>query len=311
MKRAILLAAAIAGAASLAAVVAGAQGRGAPAIRMQTLSVYDILYVLTGGGGNTLALMRDDGVVLIDTKNPGSGKALQENIESVSDKPVTTIINTHAHADHTGSNPEFPSAVQIIAQEHTKANMQKMDAFKGPNARFLPNKTVADRMTLFDGPDRLELYYFGRGHTDGDLIVVFPEKRVAYFGDLFPAKAAPVIDVANGGSGVEFPKTLARAIAEIKGIARVVTGHDNSIAVMANAASGSAIFANPRPMAWKDLEEYADFNRDFLAAVQEAMKAGKSAADAAASLQLPERYKDYNMQNARANVEAIYKELGK
>jgi glyoxylase-like metal-dependent hydrolase (beta-lactamase superfamily II) len=310
MKRAILLTASIA--AAVTSVSAGGQGRGgAPPIRMQTLSVYDILYVLTGNGGNTLALMRDDGVVLIDTKNPGSGKALQENIESVSDKPITTIINTHAHADHTGSNPEFPSAVQIIAQEHTKANMQKMDAFKGPNARFLPNKTVSDRMTLFDGPDRMELYYFGRGHTDGDLIVVFPEKRVAYFGDLFPAKAAPVIDVANGGSGVEFPKTLARAIAEIKGIARVVTGHDSSIAVMANAASGSAIFANPRPMAWKDLEEYADFNRDFLAAVQEAMKAGKSAADAAASLQLPERYKDYNMQNARANVEAIYKELGK
>jgi len=310
MKRAILLAASIT--AAVTSVSAGGQGRGgAQPIRMQTLSVYDILYVLTGNGGNTLALMRDDGVVLIDTKNPGSGKALQENIESVSDKPITTIINTHAHADHTGSNPEFPSAVQIIAQEHTKANMQKMDAFKGPNARFLPNKTVADRMTLFDGPDRMELYYFGRGHTDGDLIVVFPEKRVAYFGDLFPAKAAPVIDVANGGSGVEFPKTLARAIAEIKGIARVVTGHDSSIAVMANAASGSAIFANPRPMAWKDLEEYADFNRDFLAAVQEAIKAGKSASEAAASLQLPERYKDYNMQNARGNVEAIYAELKK
>lgn len=307
MKRAMLLAASMA--AAVTSVSAGGQNRGAQPIRMQTLSVYDILYVLTGSGGNTLALMRDDGVVLIDTKNPGSGKALQENIESVSDKPVTTIINTHAHADHTGSNPEFPNATRIIAQERTKANMLRMDAFQGPNARFLPNQTVADRMTLFDGPDRMELYYFGRGHTDGDLVVVFPEKRVAYFGDLFPAKAAPAIDVANGGSGVEFPKTLARAVAAIKGIARVVTGHDTAIAVMANTASGSAIFANPRPMAWKDLEEYADFNRDFLAAVQEAIKAGKSAADAAASLQLPERYKDYNLQNARANVEAIYAEL--
>jgi hypothetical protein len=64
-------------------------------------------------------------------------------------------------------------------------------------------------------------------------------------------------------------------------------------------------------MSWKDLEEYADFNRDFLAAVQEAMKAGKSAADAAATLQLPERYKAYDMQRARANVEAIYNELNR
>src|SRR5205814_4050316 len=174
--------------------------------------VRDILYVLTGGGGNALALMRDDGVVLIDTKAPGSGKGIRESIEAVTDQPVTIIVNTHAHADHTGGNVEFTKATQIIAQEHTKANMQKMDAFKGPNARFLPNKTVADRMTLFDGLDRMELYYFGRGHTDGDLVVVFPEKRLAYFGDLFPAKAAPMIDTANGGSGVEFPNTLAKAV---------------------------------------------------------------------------------------------------
>jgi cyclase len=308
MTRAMVLAVLIT-AAIVSMPPAGAQERRPNAVRMQTLSVWDTLYVLTGSGGNTLALMRDDGVVLVDTKLPGAGKSIQETIEAVTDKPVTTIINTHAHIDHTGGNADFPGAVQIIAQEHTRANMGRMDAFKGANDRFLPNKIVTDRLTLFDGTDRLELYYFGRGHTDGDLVVVFPEKRLAYLGDLFPARAAPVIDRENGGSAVEFPKTLARAIAEIKGITRVVTGHDDSTYGQGRSPSGAAIFANPRPMTWKDLEEYADFNRDFLAAVQEAMKAGKSAADAAATLQLPERYKEYDMQQAKANVEAIYNEL--
>jgi hypothetical protein len=78
-----------------------------------------------------------------------------------------------------------------------------------------------------------------------------------------------------------------------------------------DAASASAIFANPQTMSWDDLKEYADFNRDFLAAVKEAIKEGKTAAQAAATLRLPATYKDYDMQNAAANVAAIYRELGR
>ena len=312
MTRVIVLGALIAvGALSMEA--AGHQDRqqGAKVVRIQTLNVRDILYVLTDGGGNTLALMRDDGVVLIDTKLPGWGRPLLDAVQAVTDKPVTMIINTHTHADHTGGNAEFPSVTQIVAHESTKANMQKMDAFMGPSARFLPNRTVTDRLSLLDGLDRIDLYYFGRGHTDGDLIVVFPEKRLAHFGDLFPAKAAPFIDAANGGSAVAFPQTLARAVAEIKGVNRVTTGHEEASLVPRDANSGAAIFANPRTMTWSDLQEYADFNRDFLAAVQEAIKAGKTAADAFATLRLPDRYKGYDMQHAKANVEAVYRELGK
>ena len=78
---------------------------------MQTLNVRDILYILTGGS-NTLALMRDEGVLLVDTKPAGWGRAILDNIESVTDQPVTTIINTHAHADHAGGNVEFPDATR-------------------------------------------------------------------------------------------------------------------------------------------------------------------------------------------------------
>jgi cyclase len=295
--------------------IAGAAARGQPAddrrVTMQTLSVYDILYVLTGGGGNTLALMRDDGIVLVDTKLPGWGQAMLDAMGAVSDKPVTTIINTHTHADHTGGNREFPTVVQVIAHENTKVNMSRMKAFEGANARFLPNKTVSDKLSLFDGLDQIDLYYFGAGHTNGDLIVVFPNKKVAHVGDLFPSKAAPIIDTANGGSGLAYPDTLARAVASIKGVDRVVTGHFQAIAPMRGGATGSAIFANPQTMRWSDLQEYADFMREFVTAVQEASKAGKSADEAASTLKLSERFKDYDMQQARAGVQAIYNELKK
>jgi len=279
-------------------------------VRMQTLNVRDILYVLTGGS-NTLALMRDDGVVLVDTKPPGWGRSILDNIESVTDQQVTTIINTHAHADHVGGNVDFPAATTIIAHANAKARMEKMDIFRGPNAKFLPNKVVTDRMSLLEGNDRIEIYYFGRGHTDGDLVVVFPEKRLAHFGDLFPAKAAPLIDAEAGGSGVALPETLMKAIAELKTVVRVTTGHDEASAVMGSGTSASAINANPRTMSIKDLQEYADFTRDFLEAVKQAIAAGKNADEAAKTLQMPERYKAYDMTNAPASVRAIYGELKK
>jgi glyoxylase-like metal-dependent hydrolase (beta-lactamase superfamily II) len=258
------------------------------AVRLRTLGPGDNLYVLLGGGGNTLALFREEGSVLIDTKLPGWGRPIAEAIRSASDSPVTTIINTHAHPDHVGGNVEFPTATRIIAHVNAKAAMQRMEAFKGANARYLPTETVTDKLSLFDGRDQVELYYFGAGHTNGDLVVVFPGKRLAALGDLFPSKAAPIIDTAGGGSGVAFPQTLARAVAGIKGITRVVTGHEEGVISRRDPRATSVDISTPRTMAWSDLEEYADFNRDFLAAVREAIAAGKSAGEAAAALKLPD-----------------------
>ena len=222
--------------------------------------------------------------------------------------PVTTIIDSHAHADHAGSNGEFGAGVQIVAHENTKAIMAKMD---GVSAASLPTTTITDRFSLLEGRDRIELYYFGAGHTDGDIIVVFADKGVAYLGDLFPSKETPVIDTDLGGSGVAFPDTLAKAVAGIQGVTRVITGHGPSPTTY--AGTGRRERGTRRPwrgyMTWEDLAEYADFNRDFLAAVEDAFRAGKSIADAADTLVLPERYAEYGMEHARANVEAIYNEL--
>jgi len=268
-------------------------------VRMQSLSVSDNLYVLSGGGGNSLALAIDSGVVLIDTKLTGWGRPVLEAIRAVTDAPVTTIIHTHAHGDHTGGNVEIPTAIDIVAHDNTKAHMAKLDAFTGGGARFLPNKTFGSKMSLLSGIDRIDLYYFGAGHTNGDIVVVFPEKRVAHMGDLFPAKMAPSIDAANGGSGVAYPETLARAVAELRGITTIVTGHTTP-------PPGSPV----RGMTtMRDLEEYAEFTRDFLAAVREAFQAGKSADETAAELKLPERYKAYGMERTRQSVQAIYAEL--
>ena len=225
-------------------------------------------------------------------------------------KPVTTIINTHAHNDHTGGNNEFPRAVDVVAHENTKANMARMDAFKGENAAFLPKRTFADRMSLLSGRDQIDLYYFGRGHTNGDTVIVFPSLRIAVFGDLFARKWAPLVDAGNGGSAVEYPRTLAKAIAGLKNVDSVITGH-SSRTIAGRGAEGpqGSTFVPFGPLVkWADLVEYQDFTREFVAAAQAALKAGRTVDQAVAGMKLPEKYRDYDMVQARADVQRVYEE---
>ena len=271
------------------------------AVTIQSMDVRENLYVISGGGGHTAALVTEaDGVVLVDTKLAGWGQSILEAVQAITSQPVTVIINTHTHGDHVGGNVDFPATVEIVAHENAATRMAAMDAFAGAGAQFLPDRTFGDRMTLFEGHDRIDLYHFGAGHTDGDTVVVFPALGTAHMGDLFAFLAPPYIDVGNGGSGVAYPDTLDRILASIEGVRRVIPGH-------IPPPPGS-------PMrgwtTWNDLREYARFNRDFLDSVRASREAGRSVDEAVAALDLWQRYPDYGMDRAAANVQAIYNELG-
>src|SRR5262245_65143024 len=161
---------------------------------LEIQKVKDNLYVITGGGGNTAAFITEKGVVVVDTKNPGNGPGILEKIKSVTPKPVTMVINTHTHGDHVGSNSAFTGAVEFIAHENCKASMEKMEMFKSDEAKkFLPGKTYRDKLSLLSGKNKIELYYFGRGHTSGDTLVVFTALKTMHTGDLFATKGAPLI----------------------------------------------------------------------------------------------------------------------
>jgi cyclase len=257
--------------------------------------VNDRLYMITGGGGNTAAFLTENGVVLVDTKLAGWGQAILDKVKSVTNKPITTIINTHTHGDHNGSNEFFGTTVEYVAQENTKANMQKMDAFKGDKSAFIPKKSFKDKLSLGTGNDQIDLYYFGRAHTNGDAFVVFRSLRVMHSGDAFAGKTTPIIDPNNGGSAVSYGNTLAKA-ASIKNIDTIITGHSPMM----------------KPA---DLREYATFNADFVTWVRGEIKAGKSVDAAAAEYKVPERYKGYTVSTflggIKNNVQVAYNELSK
>ena len=317
MRRTVLGTGVIMGLVALAATALQGQQEEPKVIRMEILGTSETTYLLSGGGGNSLAVVDEDSgsVVLIDAKPQGWGQPILDALSYVTTLPVTTIINTHAHEPQAGANSEFPDVVEIIAHENTKANMARMDAFAGDNARFLPTRTFTDTLSLLEGDNQIDLYYFGAGHTDGDTVVIFPEKRLVYMGGLFESKAPPTIDTSNGGSGVAYPGTLARALAEIRRLERpgrggrpggLVTG-----AMVARNEYTDGLLPTPgrETLDWDDLEEYADFTRDFLAAVRPAFEAGKSVDEAVEGLELPDRYRDYGMEHARVTIEVIYREL--
>jgi cyclase len=310
MRRFVVLTVVVAGALSIVIVRAQPSPE---AVQIQ--KVKDSLYIVTGGrgtsaqgngiAGNTTVFIAESGVVLIDTKYAGFGKAILDQVRSVTSKPITTIINTHTHGDHTGGNSEFPRTVEFIAHENTKSNMGRMDDFKGEKAAFLPKRTFKDTMSLLAGKDRIDLRYFGAGHTNGDTVIVFPALRTVVMGDLFARKWAPLVDSANGGSATAFPQTLSKAINAIKDVDTVITGH--STTTLGSGASVSFVRSSP-VMKWADLQEYSDFMRDFVAAAEAARKAGKSVDDAVKGLNLPAKYKDYNMARAKEDVQKVYDE---
>jgi glyoxylase-like metal-dependent hydrolase (beta-lactamase superfamily II) len=252
--------------------------------------VAENLHVITGNGGNTAAYVAAKGVVLVDTKLANNGQQILDRVKSVTDKPITHIINTHTHGDHVGSNDFFPATVEIVAHENTAANMAKMKNFAEPATKHgLPDRTFTDRQTLLSGTDAIDLYYFGAAHTNGDAFVVFRNLRVMHAGDAFPGPQTPIMDANNGGSGVSYPATLAKAAAGIKNVTTVIPGHSDVTT-------------------WQAFLDYGEFIKTFVSSVQASAKAGKTADQALSDFVVPEKFKSYNMGRAKANIEMIYKE---
>ncbi len=238
----------------------------------------DNLFVLKGGGGNTAVFVTTDGVVVVDAKNPGWGQPILDEVKKLTPKPVSLVINTHTHGDHVSGNVEFPATVDVVTQENTKVNMEKLDIFKQNANRGMAKRTFKDRMTIGKGADQIDLYYFGPGHTNGDAWVVFTALNTVHAGDIFASKAIPAVDGANGGSVLQFPSTLNKAYTGIKGVDTIINGHAMTTST------------------WADLKTFAEFNQDFLTWAQGELKAGKTPEDAATGWKLPEKYTGYSGQ---------------
>jgi len=259
------------------------------------------IYKIFGGGGNTLVVVHKDGVILVDTKMPGNGQAILDEVKKVTDKPVVAIINTHSHPDHVGSTDfireKYPN-VRVISSEATKAEVAGNPMYKPGN---VPTETFKDRMTIGSGDERVELYSLGQAHTGGDTFVVIPAARLLFMGDVMAWNMAPFLP---SGGIVPLTNVIDELANTLKDVDIVVEGH---------GYVGS----------WADFQRFARFNRALLSAARAAYDRGDAPGAAIAELQktaefaplLDTRIKDGlpygNTPLARAhmNVNVAYQEF--
>ncbi len=168
------------------------------------------VHKIFGAGGNTVVFERENDVVLVDTKLPGSGDGILAEVRKVTDKPIGMIINTHSHPDHIGANAFFQEGetVQVVAHANSEARMEQEG---GP---FPPNEvhqSFDDFLAIGEGDDRIEVYHFGAGHTDGDAFIYFPAASTVMTGDVYAWHMSPLIDPLSGGSMIALPTTVTGA----------------------------------------------------------------------------------------------------
>ncbi|HZR24414.1 MAG TPA: MBL fold metallo-hydrolase [Vicinamibacterales bacterium] len=167
----------------------------------------------SNAGSNSAVIVNQDDVVIVDSHmTPDAGRALLQDIKTITNKPVRFLINTHFHYDHTDGNQAFPKPIDIIGTEYTRARLSAPDYMKkgmlgnllagqntlAPQLKDLtpiaPNVTLDERMTLWRGDREIRLLYLGRGHTGGDVVVYLPKEKVLCTGDLLVNQIANLID---------------------------------------------------------------------------------------------------------------------
>jgi len=188
--------------------------------------VTDDVHVLFGFGGNVGVLATERGAVIVDSMTfRMQGVRIREAAEKVGRGPIQAIINTHYHQDHTHGNPAFASGTKVWATQRTRDYLLHFDApyWEGGASGTLPNQIVDGAHELAVGGKTIRLQHLGRGHTGGDLVVLFVEDRVLHAGDLVLNGRFPNIDLEAGGSLREWDATLDRVLA--LDFDRVIPGH--------------------------------------------------------------------------------------
>lgn len=210
--------------------------------------IADDLHVIAGAGGNIGVLTTDEGVILIDDKFERNVDGILEKVKSISSKPIRYVLNTHLHGDHTGGNAKIAALTGAVLFAHANARAFMVEK-KMPG---LQNITFTSRAAIHLGGKTVEAYYFGRSHTNGDVVYYFPGHKVIHTGDMF-AVGGPIVDYSSGGNGREFLGTLAKAL-ELD-FETVIPGHGGPVLQKSDLSTFRAELANAQEQISKLIRE--------------------------------------------------------
>jgi cyclase len=233
-------------------------------VEIKVTKVAGTVYMLQGMGGNIGVCAGEDGILIVDDQYAPLAEKIRAALKGISDKPVKFVLNTHFHSDHTGGNAYFGENAPIIAQENVRKRLESGGTLKALNIQIPPAPKAALPVVTFD--DKIKLYFngediraihFPHGHTDGDIVIFFPQSNVVHMGDDFFAGMFPFVDLDSGGSVQGLIADVAQIIPMLPPDVKLIPGHGP----LANL---------------DDLKKFEEMLRRTTAAVAAAMKQGKT-----------------------------------
>jgi cyclase len=212
-----------------------AQEQESPPVRLEKLSG-NLYQILGGRGANGGVYIGDSGVLVIDAKmTQESVNQTIGEIQKITDRPIKYLVNTHSDGDHIAGNRFFPLDITIVAHEncreeffHPRGNGEPSTWNDPELAPFVPSLTYRDKMDIYLGTKKIELWYFGIGHTKGDTVVYFPGEKIAFLGDQIFMGRPQLIHSYKGGNSFEHVKTLRKMLDTIAAV-RFCSGHSDPI----------------------------------------------------------------------------------
>ncbi|MEN8229250.1 MAG: MBL fold metallo-hydrolase [Bacteroidota bacterium] len=217
-----------------ASVILTAQERETSPVTLEKIagSVYQII---GGSGSNGGVIIGESGVLVIDSKmNEESVKQSIGAIKSVTDKPIKYLVNTHSDGDHIMGNRYFPKSVTFIAHENCrddffKENFGRVSDWGEPEFYpSTPSLTFQENLNVWLGKEKVELHYFGIGHTTGDVVVYYPEEKVAFLGDQYFSGRPQLIHSNKNGNSFQHVNTLTKMI-ETLDAETFLSGHSDPV----------------------------------------------------------------------------------
>ncbi|MEI8060374.1 MAG: MBL fold metallo-hydrolase [Ferruginibacter sp.] len=256
----------------------------------------DDIGVFTEKGGTILFYISKKDVVVVDTQFPDSAQHLIEEIKKKTENPFKLLINTHHHGDHTAGNIVFKDLVpHVLAHANSLIN-QKNAAVKNKteDKQLYPDLTYTDTWNEKIGKEKIAMYYFGAGHTNGDSFVHFEHANIVHMGDLLFNRRHPYIDKTAGANIASWIKVLDKALNTFDKKTVFVCGH---------SGEGYDTVAKP-----EDLKGFGEYLGNVLKFVEVEIKAGKPLEEILKTKSIPGS-EEWKGEGVNRPLEAAYFEL--
>jgi glyoxylase-like metal-dependent hydrolase (beta-lactamase superfamily II) len=215
--------------------------------------------------GNIAVSAGPDGLLIVDDQFAPLADKIKAALATIDRGKLEFVLNTHWHADHTGSNPVFGLDALIVAHENVRRRLSTEQTvnrrvFPPIDPRGLPIITFADGLTIQWNGEPIRMIHVEPSHTDSDSLIYFTKSNVLHMGDVFGNHRFPFVDLGSGGRVQGIARNVERALEEFPADVKIIPGHG----ALASRA---------------DLELYQRMIRESIATVKAGIESGRSLED--------------------------------